>query len=293
MESRTIATAHRAAPLLTLSILLMLGVSACGRPASARVVVPVSFQEAGSAAPQYPADFTSHEAVVRGVAAILGRELALRVPERVTVYIYSSRAVFEQGLVDDGRLPVLRAAELSEFAAGVGKRRQLLLHDEGGPPATREWLRLVAHELTHVAQIELAQGEGYAEQWLAEGMAEWAAFTVLERLGLDYVADRRAAAIGHVRAHPVVRGDPLDLHSLGSSRGFTLRHIKDGALPTYQLAFLMTDYLIRRHGFDALVGYFRGFAAGRGRFEGFRLAFGQSLEEFEAEIAGHLGQVLR
>jgi hypothetical protein len=168
-----------------------------------------------------------------------------------------------------------------------------LLHDESGQPAAREWLRLVAHELTHVAQIELAQGEGRAEQWLAEGMAEWAAFTVLERLGLDFVADRRVAAIGHVREHPALRaGSRLDLHSLGTSRGFTLRHLREGSLPTYQLAFLMTDYLVRRHGFEALLGYFRGFAAGRGRLESFRLAFGQTLDEFEDEILTHFGQVL-
>jgi hypothetical protein len=255
--------------------------------------MPVTFgAPVPAAAPQYPTDFVSHEAVVRGVAAILTRELDLPVPEEVTVYIYSSREVFEQGLISDGRLPVVRAAELSEFAAGVGKRRQLLLHDEGGPPAGREWLRLVAHELTHVAQIELAQGEGLAEQWLAEGMAEWAAFMVLERLGLDYLADRRAAALGRIGEHPAVRGESrLDLYTLGTSRGFTVRHLREGSLPTYQLAFLMTDYLVRRHGFDALVEYFRGFAAGRGRLESFRLAFGQTLEDFETEVMAQLGRV--
>jgi hypothetical protein len=298
MELRTPVNARRA-ERPALRLLAICGVAAvlatsCAGRGGARVVVPVTFREAApAAAPQYPADFASHEAVVRGVAALLARELALPVPEQVTVYIYSSRSIFEQGLISDGRLPEVRAAELSEFAVGVGKRRQLLLHDEGGPPAAREWLRLVAHELTHVAQIELAQGEGRAEQWLAEGMAEWAAFTVLERLGLDFVADRRAAAIGHVRDHPALRASRLDLHSLGTSRGFTVRHLKEGSLPTYQLAFLMTDYLVRRHGFDALLGYFRGFAAGRGRHESFRLAFGQSLEEFEGEILVHLGQVLR
>ena len=260
-----------------------------------RVVLPVAFEQP-SAAPatlRYPQDFASHEATVRGVASLLSRELGLPVPERVMVYIYSSRAVFEQGLMNDGRLPAVRAAELSEFAVGVGKRRQLLLQDEGSPPAAREWLRLVAHELTHVAQIELAQGEGRAEQWLAEGMAEWAAFTVLERLGLDALVDRRAAARGHVREQPALREARLDLESLGSPRGFTVRHLREGSLPTYQLAFLMTDHLIRRHGFDRVVEYYRSFAAGRGRHEAFRLAFGQSLEEFEREIVLTFGQVLR
>jgi hypothetical protein len=55
----------------------------------------------------------------------------------------------------------------------------------------------------------------------------------------------------------------------------------------------MTDYLILRHGFDAVIQYFRSFAAGRGRYEAFRMAFGQSLEEFETEMLVHFGRVLR
>jgi len=260
-----------------------------------RLVLPVAFEEPAPAATlRYPDDFRSHEATVRGVASLLSRELALPVPDRVMVYIYSTRAVFEQGLMNDGRLPAVRAAELSEFAVGVGKRRQLLLQDEGSSqPAARDWLRLVAHELTHVAQIELAQGVGRAEQWLAEGMAEWAAFTVLERLGLDTLAERRAAARGHVREQAALREARLDLETLGTPRGFTVRHLREGSLPTYQLAFLMTDYLIRRHGFEGLVEYYRSFAAGRPRHEAFRLAFGQSLEEFEGEMLVYFGRVLR
>ena len=132
---------------------------------------------------------------MRGIAAIMVRDLGLVVPERVTVYVYSGREVFEQGLIRDADIAPARAAELSDFAVGVGKRRQLLLHDEPGMGQGSEWLRLIAHEMTHVSQIELAQGEGRAEQWLAEGMAEWVAFSVLERLRLDSLDRRRAVAV--------------------------------------------------------------------------------------------------
>ena len=269
--------------------LALLGATGCGE--AGRIVLPVALAEPSSSL-RYPDDFASHEAVVRGVATIMARDLGLAVPH-VTVYIYASRSVFEKGLISDGRLPMVRAAELSEFAVGVGKRRQLLLHDHGGSPAARDWLRLVAHELTHVAQIELAHGEGRAEQWLVEGMAEWAAFRVLERLGVDTLLERRAAAVGHVRDHPALRARHLDLEGLGTSRGFTERHLRDGSLATYQLAFLMTDHLIRRHGFEALLRYFREFASDRGRRESFRLAFGQTLGEFEREVLEHLGEVVR
>jgi hypothetical protein len=282
-------SARRALRLVAVLVLIG-GTAGCG--SGGRIVLPVALEEP-AAALHYPDDFGTHEAVVRGVATILARDLGLPVPDHVTVYVYSSRAVFERGLVSDGRLPGVRAAELGEFAIGVGQRRQLFLHDHGGPPAGREWLGLVAHELTHVAQIELAQGEGLAEQWLAEGMAEWAAYSVLERLGLDALVERRAAAIGYVRDHPALRDRRLDLDGLGTPRGFTVRHLREGSVETYQLSFLMTDYLIRRHGFESLPGYFRMLATGLGRYESFRLAFGQTLEEFEREILGHLGRVLR
>jgi hypothetical protein len=280
-------------PVLHLAAVLALvivGTAACRAPG--RLVLPMALEEPPpSASLRYPRDFTSHAAVVRGVATVLARDLGLPVPERVTVYIYASRAVFERGLVSDGRLPGVRAAELGEFAIGVGKRRQVLLHDVGGPPAARDWIRLVAHELTHVTQIELAQGEGRAEQWLAEGMAEWAAFKVLERLGLDTLAERRAAALGHVRDHPALRDGRLDLERLGTPRGFTTRHLSEGSRETYQLSFLMADYLIRRHGFARLPEYFRGLGTGLDRYEGFQRGFGQTLEEFEREVLNHLSPV--
>jgi hypothetical protein len=283
---------RRAAGLAALLLVGLVAATGCGR--RERTVMPVTLDErTGAAAPRHPKDFSTHEAVVRGVASILRRDLGLPVPEQVTVYMYSSRAVFERGLVSDGRLAPVRAAELGEFAIGVGKRRQLLLHNEGALPASRDWLQLIAHELTHVAQIELAESEGQAEQWLAEGMAEWASFAVLEFLGLDTLAERRAVALGQVRDHPALQQGRLDLATLGSPRGFTARHQRDGSLATYQLAFLMTDYLARRHGFDRLIVYFRGFAEGRSRFENFYAVFGQSLPDFEAEILSRYGEVAR
>lgn len=288
----SLPSGRRAAALTALVLLSAVAVVGCGR--RERTVMPVTLDERiGAAAPRHPQDFSTHEAVVRGVAAILRRDLQLPVPEQVTVYLYSSRAVFERGLVSDGRLAPGRAAELGEFAIGVGKRRQLLLHNDGAPPASRYWLRLIAHELTHVAQIELAESEGQAEQWLTEGMAQWAAVAVLERLALETLAERRAAAYGEIRDYPALHPGLLDLATLGSPRGFTTRLQRDGSTATYQLAFLMTDHLVLRHGFNRLLAYYRGFAGGRSRFENFYVVFGQSLPDFEAEILSRFGESAR
>src|SRR5947208_5204015 len=146
-------------------------IATCG--AAPRVVIPFTIDPANITVPRDARALTSHEAAVRGLTAILVRDLGLPMPATFTLYVYSGRQLFEHGLVQDAQVAPARAAELSEFAVGIGKRRQLLLNDDGGQhPRGREWLRLIAHELAHVSQIEMAQGEGRADQWLAEGMAE-------------------------------------------------------------------------------------------------------------------------
>jgi hypothetical protein len=272
-----------------LSVVLAAAALAASGCAQGRTVVPVHVQPAAFALPTTPAmlDVSSHEDTVRMVATVIVRDLGLPLPETVMVYVYSSRQVFEQGLIDDGRVSRVRAAELSDFAVGVGKRRQLLLHQESNV-GRGEWVRLVAHELSHVAQIELAEGEGRAEQWLAEGMAEWVAFRVLERLRLDTVVRRRVVALETVRDHPAVVARRVDLETLGTPRGFTVRHLREGSHSTYQLAYLLTDYLITREGFDRVVEYFRSFAKRVDRRGNFAAAFGQSLAEFEQEALAHL-----
>jgi hypothetical protein len=142
-------------------LLLLLSVAGC---VANRSVLPVNLHANTLQTPTDAEDLRSPEAAVRGIAAIMVRDLGLVLPERVTVYVYSGREVFEQGLIRDADIAPVRAAELSDFAIGVGKRRQLLLHDEPGMGHGPEWLRLIAHEMTHVSQIELAQGEGRAEQ---------------------------------------------------------------------------------------------------------------------------------
>jgi hypothetical protein len=275
------------ARLLVLALTLALAGCAGGR-----TVVPVSMEPATQPMPQSAYEFVTPEQAVRGIAAILTRDLRLPVPQQVTVYVYSSRRIFEEGLVHDGQVSRLRAAELSDFAAGIGKRRQLLLHHNGAV-WTADWLRLVAHELTHVSQIEIAGGEGRAEQWLAEGMAEWTAFHVLERLRLDTLLRRRAVAMQTVRRHPAVVAGRLDLETLGTPGGFTNRHLRDGSQATYQLVFLLADRLIEREGYDRVVEYFQSFRTRGDRRANFRAAFDQSLAEFEQEALAYLASTVQ
>src|SRR5438045_3262060 len=240
----------------TAALLALTVTATCG---AGRVVIPFSIDPATIPVPRDARTLNNHEAAVRGLTAILVRDLGLPMPTTFTLYVYGGRQPFEHGLVQDAQVAPTRAAELSEFAVGIGERGERLRNGDGGQRRGREWLRLIAHELAHVSQIEMAGGEGRAEQWLAEGMAEWVAFTSLEHLGLDTLANRRALATAGIRNHAALVAARLDLETLGNPRGFTVRHLKEGSLPTYQLAFLMADYLIERDGFERVVAYFKSF----------------------------------
>ena len=275
-----------------LPVALLIGLLSFAGCGSGRVVLPFTLDASVLNAPLPTRDFATTQDAIRGIACILVRDLAMPLPQTFTAYVYSDRHGFERGLIDDANVAPVRAAELSEFAVGIGKRRQLLLNDESGTARGREWYRLIAHELAHVSQIEMAQGEGRAEQWLAEGMAEWVAFNVIERLGLDTVMNRRHLAVAGIRNHAALVAARLDLETLGNPRGFTVRHLREGSLPTYQLAFLMADYLIERDGFARVVAYFRTFEGRSDRHANFRETFGQSLEQFEQEVLAHLKSIV-
>ena len=90
-------------------LVLALGLAVAGC-AGGRTVVPVSMEPATLPIPQSAYEFATHEQAVRGIAAILVRDLRMPVPQSVTVYVYSSRQIFEEGLVQDGRVSRLRAA---------------------------------------------------------------------------------------------------------------------------------------------------------------------------------------
>jgi hypothetical protein len=253
-----------------------------------RVVVPLRLDASSLTPPTDPRLLRTTDEAVRGIAAIMAKHFGLPVPDRVVVHVYEGRRAFEQGLIRDARVSPVQAATLSGFAIGVGTRGQMLLNDRPPDRTEREWLRLIAHELTHVSQIELAGGEERGEQWLAEGMAEYVAFSTLERLRLDTLERRRQAATAALRAHPTLLHGGFDLENRGTPQGFTAWHLRDGALPVYQLAFLLADDLIDRRGLDRTRVYFASFRRSGDRRANFAAAFGESLADFGAEALARL-----
>ena len=107
-----------------------------------------------------PHDRTAAEATIRRVAHVVQTDLGVPLPQHFTVYVYDSPRHFAEGLMLDADVAPATAVRLAEFAVGVTVPDSFLLRMKGSAWGKAETLRVVAHELAHLGQIELAQGEG-------------------------------------------------------------------------------------------------------------------------------------
>ena len=189
-------------------------------------------------------------------------------------------ATFEGLLREIGYDPDL-ARSTAATMTGIGGHRSVLLNEarmaDDGWPAR---VGLIAHELAHVLQYELAGGvRGTSDQWLREGFADWVELEVLAAMG--------AVEVGPVRAELVRRtrgADVPPLPRLATFPDWVAANERSGRVDLYGAAQLAVDLLIERHGVDAVLNYFRRFAASQQREAHFAAAFGQTLAAFDQQF---------
>ena len=270
----------RLGPTLLNVMLVALAVA----PASIRsdVVYLVGVHEAGT----YEAfSAASPREMVRGVAGLIAEMFDVPPPPHVRLHVYPSQLTFAHGLVRDVGLAPRVALELASSAIGLALPRTVFLLADRGED---DRLRLVAHEMTHVVQLELSGARARPAQWAMEGTAEWAALTLLTRLGAVGIDERidaaRTAARRYLDAHPAFT--PAVLRRSADFRRWQRRV---GDLIAYQVAYALAEQLVARHGLPAVVAYFRAFRDCDNPAKNFARAFGASTAEFTTQARMALG----
>lgn len=232
--------------------------------------------------------------LLSAVAWVLVQRLGLPLSPHVFAYFYSSREAFELGLVTDAGLETWVARDQARFAWGIGNDQGIFLRQDklaGAPLAVR--VGLVAHELTHVSQYELAGGRrGRSEQWLREGLADWVRCQVLQHFGLRSYAESRRRVLEDIRRQGSLERFP-ELTTLGANQEWNTARAQHGTVGTYRQAFLAVDWLVERRGHEAVIDYFRRFGSLDDREGNFQAAFGVPLAEFALEFRSRLATLLR
>jgi hypothetical protein len=274
---------------LPISLALLLLAAGCARLAERSVVrltlaAPAPALEEGA----------DEAALLSAVAWVLVQRLGLPLSPNVFAYFYSSREAFELGLVTDAGLETWVARDQARFAWGIGNDQGIFLRQDrlaAAPLAVR--VGLVAHELTHVSQYELAGGRrGRSEQWLREGLADWVRYQVLQHFGLRSYAESKRRILEEIRRQGSLDRFP-ELTTLGANREWNAARAQYGAVGTYRQAFLAVDWLVERRGHDAIIDYFRRFGSVDEREGNFQAAFGVPPGEFALEFRSRLSTLLR
>lgn len=211
--------------------------------------------------------------VMPRVAPVLTEVFGVAPLPPVRLYTYATRAGLRQGLIRHAGVAPTAALNLAETSLGLAVPRTVFLR-VGANDGDR--VRLLAHETTHVLQLELAGTNARPAQWLMEGTAEWAAFTVLARLGARDIHERRQAALSAADLY-LTRHPTFTPAALRRPAAFTRWRRATGDVLAYQVAYALADRLVQLHGVSAVVRYFRSFRDVDPAGGHFQHAFGRSV----------------
>jgi len=186
----------------------------------------------------------------------------------------------------------LAARQRATTAVAVGMYKRVLVNDltfVRYPWSER--IRVLAHELTHTVEKNLADGRLIsADLWLVEGFAQWVAYKVLDALDVESFAKGREQAIEVTAKARQYQTFPSLTQLVTGTEWLTWARTL-GREATYGQALLAVDFLIEQKSLSAVVEYFRLFAKLNNRERNFVTAFGEPVAAFEGEFSQHL-QVL-
>jgi tetratricopeptide (TPR) repeat protein len=133
---------------------------------------------------------------------------------------------------------------------------------------TFNWGQALWHEFAHVVHLQLTRNR--IPRWLAEGIAVYEARMARPEWNIDLETDFAAA---------VERKRLLKVSELNS--GFTRPKSADQVVLSYYQASVVVEYIIERHGFDALRTMLRLYREDKGTGDVVAAALGESMDALD------------
>ena len=254
-----------------------------------------------------------YAAAVAAIMFVMVRDFGLPVIDGGSVTLYPSQTSYEAGVVAHStenieRLrkqlgprakpvnesAVVSAATITAVGSNaVGMYKKVLVNEwRVIKYSWPEWVRVLAHELTHTATIELFDGRlALPDQWLNEGFAEWVGYKVVESFGSQHFAVSRKLALDSIATATTYQTFPA-LGQLARNPDWITWSRTLGRAATYGQAFIAVDFLIKEKGISSVIEYYRLFKKLNNRERNFATAFGESVSGFDGRFSEHLKVLL-
>lgn len=277
--------------VLALAAWLLLTVAAAGCAASAGPPRVISMDDIRVGPSRQAIFIGDYDRALVSIAAVTEKELGL--PRlRASLHFFPNREALRAELEAQGAPPDV-ARDAAAVMMAIGGPGSVLVNEAAF--ADLNWnsrIAVLAHELAHTIQYDFAGGRrGTSDQWLREGFAEWVQAHVLDTLGVMRRQDVRTRSISWVRDRHARKSLP-PLSELATFPEWVSFHNGRARDSLYPYAFVATDFLIERHGLDAVTTYFRLFAGSDDRFANFRQAFGEEWRAFDAALGEYFRRLI-
>ena len=264
---------------LALCIVLATLVLGCGfspgghAPAADKATVTVELTEGvgGEAAAEI-------KQAADATAGFFAETYGLRLEKPVTIVLTRDRKAYVAEIVKRFNIDELAAQRASQGTDAVSGGRFIIVND-GGIPTTRLKTFLIAHELTHQYQHQIAGASAGKVKWLLEGMAETVGAQVVARRGYWSVAQYR----NNWQVGLQAADNKPDLGDLETAAGWSAAIAGYGSSVTYKTAGLAVLTLTERFSQGKVLDYFAGLGRGETPGNSFHKAFGISMADFAAE----------
>ena len=196
----------------------------------------------------------------------------------MTIVLTRDRKAYVAEIVNRFKIDELAAQRASRGTDALSGDRFVIVNISG-IPTIRQKTFLIAHELTHHYQRQIAGANAGKVKWLLEGMAETVGAQVVARRGYwETVQYRNNWQVGLQAAD-----NKPDLSDLETAAGWSAAIARYGSAITYKTAGLAVMTLTERFSQGKVLDYFAGLGRGETPDVSFRKAFGISLADFAAE----------
>lgn len=207
------------------------------------------------------------------------QEMGVQLTQPVLIVLTRNRNAFlAESAVRFGisELEVNRVGKGVDALAGNG----VIVINVDGTPTARQRTFLVAHEITHQYQRQIAGAKAGEIMWMLEGMAEAVGAQIVARQGYMSIEQYKTnwqAGISFARKKPSLR----ELYTRQDwSKALSLY----GSGITYKSAGYSNLILLERYGIERVVKYFVDIGKGRGAAEAFEHSFGVNILDFERDV---------
>jgi len=203
----------------------------------------------------------------------------MRLKNQVIIILTTDRRSYIDEIITKFKISELEAERVARGTHALSGKN-LIIVDMSGIPTARQKTFLIAHELTHHYQRQIAGNRAGNVMWMLEGMAETVGAQVVAQQGYLQIEQYK----NNWRTGLAKTADKPSLSQLKTSNDWSRSISQYGSSLAYKTAGLAVLMLTERFGQEKVLDYFAELRQGEDPEVTFQNIFGITMTDFIADV---------